>query len=205
VQFQNTGTAPAHFIVVKDTLDNTKVDVPSLRLLHYTHNCHVDITQGHILTAYFDNIMLPDSNTNEPESHGSFTYSIKLLNNLPDFSEVTNKAYIYFDYNPPVITNDAFVTLDEHLNTQEISLTDDYDLYPNPVDRQFALRYSGNGNRGVAYFISDVVGRKLAIGETNPTAATVVNTSGLINGMYCVGIVNDEGLLVTKRFTVLHP
>ena len=49
--------------------------------------------------------MLPDSSVNQVGSQGFFKFQIPLRNALPDASLITNSADIYFDYNPPILTN----------------------------------------------------------------------------------------------------
>ncbi|HZF99572.1 MAG TPA: PKD domain-containing protein, partial [Chitinophagales bacterium] len=44
VRFQNTGTAPAYFITVLDTLDDSVLDVTSFQFLEHSHPCQVQIT-----------------------------------------------------------------------------------------------------------------------------------------------------------------
>ena len=41
----------------------------------------------------------------EPGSHGFFEYEIRPKNTLVLGDEIKSKAYIYFDYNPAIITN----------------------------------------------------------------------------------------------------
>ena len=53
----------------------------------------------------FDNILLPDSSVNEMASHGYVRYQIQHRDGLPEETYVQNTAGIYFDFNPPVITN----------------------------------------------------------------------------------------------------
>jgi hypothetical protein len=55
----------------------------------------------------FENILLVDSNTNEPLSHGFVRYRIQPKTNLSAGDSITNFAAIYFDFNEPVITNTA--------------------------------------------------------------------------------------------------
>ncbi len=49
--------------------------------------------------------MLPDSATDMAGSQGYFKFRIPLSEGLPNMTEVENTAAIYFDLNPPVITN----------------------------------------------------------------------------------------------------
>jgi len=53
----------------------------------------------------FKNILLPDSTTNEPLSHGFVSYKINQKEGLPENTTIENTAYIYFDFNPPIVTN----------------------------------------------------------------------------------------------------
>jgi hypothetical protein len=55
----------------------------------------------------FENILLVDSNTNEPLSHGFVRYRIQPKTNFSAGDSITNFAAIYFDFNEPVITNTA--------------------------------------------------------------------------------------------------
>ena len=67
----------------------------------------------------FHNILLPDSTTNEPASHGFFTFEIMAKEGLEDFTSIENTAGIYFDYNQPVITNTVRNTLVETLDADQ--------------------------------------------------------------------------------------
>ncbi|HLP22094.1 MAG TPA: leucine-rich repeat domain-containing protein, partial [Chitinophagales bacterium] len=102
VRFQNTGTAPAFNIHVDDTLD-ANLDAATFKLLGYSHQPQV-FQKGRAVRFYFPNINLPDSNTNEPASHGYVQYKVKLKPNLPIGATISNTAFIYFDFNEPVIT-----------------------------------------------------------------------------------------------------
>ncbi|RZK44877.1 MAG: hypothetical protein EOO94_04855, partial [Pedobacter sp.] len=68
VRFQNTGTDTAFNIVVTDTLD-TRLDASSFQMLDASHPAIIK-RDGRALTFEFINIQLPDSNVNEPLSHG---------------------------------------------------------------------------------------------------------------------------------------
>jgi hypothetical protein len=80
----------------------------------------------------FDNILLPDSNVNEPESHGYVKFTIELKDSIPQDTKIENFAGIYFDFNDPVITNTTFVTRKDYYpesalkNSSLISATDKY-------------------------------------------------------------------------------
>ena len=64
----------------------------------------------------FDNVLLPDSNINEPLSHGLVHYRIKPNTLVTPVDSIGNQAYIYFDFNESVATNKA-VTIIEYPRT----------------------------------------------------------------------------------------
>jgi hypothetical protein len=67
--------------------------------------------EGNIATWQFNMIKLVDSITNEAKSHGYISFSIKPKLELEIGDSVLNKAAIYFDFNLPVITNNALVAM----------------------------------------------------------------------------------------------
>ncbi|HEX8334418.1 MAG TPA: T9SS type A sorting domain-containing protein [Segetibacter sp.] len=104
IRFQNTGTDTAFNISVRDTLSN-KVDWSTLQMISTSHNYQLSINDGNKCTWFFDNILLPDSTTNERASHGYITFRIKPAVSLAPGDTVKNSASIYYDYNLPVQTN----------------------------------------------------------------------------------------------------
>ncbi len=103
VHFQNTGNAPAFKVRVTDTLDN-ELDPSTFEILDFSHTMQTSL-KGQALNFYFPDINLADSFSNEPASHGYVQYRVKPLKNLKAGTQILNKAFIYFDYNEPVVTN----------------------------------------------------------------------------------------------------
>lgn len=116
IRFQNTGTDTAFNISVRDTLSN-RVDAASIQVVAASHPYTLSIDQGNILNWRFENILLPDSNTNEPASHGYIVYRILPKNNLTQGEIIHNSASIYFDFNLPVVTNDAPTLIQPNIAT----------------------------------------------------------------------------------------
>jgi uncharacterized repeat protein (TIGR01451 family) len=130
IRFQNTGTAPAQNIYIIDTLD-AALDWNSFTLIEASHNMQVVNLGNGIYRFEFPQIWLPDSTTNEAQSHGHLTYRITELPNNPINSTIENTAYIYFDWNSPIITNTTFninMWIDG-INELENQLV----VYPNPA------------------------------------------------------------------------
>lgn len=106
IRFQNTGNDTAFNIAIRDTFD-TNLDMQSLTILGSSHPSYVQtsINGNNLITFKFDNILLPDSTTNEELSHGWVEYTINRLIGLPIGTEIDNTAHIYFDFNAPIVTN----------------------------------------------------------------------------------------------------
>lgn len=111
IRFQNTGTDTAFTILIKDFLD-PNLDWNSLDPMASSHPMTVNVNHTGEITFSFIDIMLPDSNVNFLGSQGFVTYQINLVEGLPAGTQIKNKARIYFDANPPVITNTTINTLE---------------------------------------------------------------------------------------------
>ncbi len=110
INFQNTGNDTAFTVIVYDTL-SPYLDISTLQIMSSSHVNIASIRAGNILQWRFENILLADSNIDEPNSHGFVKFKIEPLVSVPDFAIVYNSAAIVFDYNDPIQTNDVFVTL----------------------------------------------------------------------------------------------
>lgn len=109
IRFQNTGNDTAYNVFIRDTLDS-HLDWNSMEMVAASAGYQLDIRDGQCLWA-FRNIMLVDSNTNEPMSHGFVTYRIKAKSTTNVGDVIQNTAFIFFDYNLPVITNTVSTTV----------------------------------------------------------------------------------------------
>ena len=100
----------------------------------------------------FNNILLPDSNTNEPASHGYVIYSIETDSGLFAGTMINNTADIYFDLNEPVITNTTLNTMVYVIPVGLNELTPDKSdiiVMPNPASEKVLLKF--NNLRGTVY------------------------------------------------------
>jgi len=111
IRFQNTGTAPAFDVVIMDQLD-ADLDPERVEVLGFSHTpTQVAITANGSIQFKFLDIMLPDSATDQLGSQGFIHFRIHLREGLPHLTEIPNTAAIYFDLNPPIITNTVHSTL----------------------------------------------------------------------------------------------
>jgi uncharacterized repeat protein (TIGR01451 family) len=108
VHFQNTGTAAATTVTIKDTLA-AYLSPSTFEKVLSSHDCTWSISQS-VLVVTFNNINLPDSTADEPNSHGFVSFLIRVDSTIAPGTTIHNTASIYFDFNAPVVTNDAVVT-----------------------------------------------------------------------------------------------
>lgn len=111
IRFQNTGNAYATNVVIEDQIDNEHLDLTTLELLGASHSYSTIIESNGRVRFVFANIHLPDSVHDEPNSHGFVAYKIRPRANIAPSSVITNTAAIYFDENPPIITNTTTHTI----------------------------------------------------------------------------------------------
>jgi len=109
IDFQNTGTDTAFTVVVRDTVDDD-IDLTTIQPGASSHPYVLTISNRELKWT-FNNIMLPDSVIDEPGSHGFVEYTLEPSNVAPDGADIPNAAGIYFDFNPPVITNSVLNTI----------------------------------------------------------------------------------------------
>jgi uncharacterized repeat protein (TIGR01451 family) len=132
INFQNVGTDTAFNVAVRDTLD-ANLDITTLQSGASLHPYTFQIT-GRELAWTFSGIDLPDSNVNEPESHGFVTFKVQPMPELPVGTEIANRAAVYFDFNPPVITNTVINTILE-------ALPADVDVDPDALNLKSGGKY----------------------------------------------------------------
>jgi hypothetical protein len=144
VRFQNTGTDTAFFAVVRDEL-SLLLDMNTLEVISSSHPFTMRLTGPTSVEWDFGTILLPDSNTNEPLSHGYIQYRIKPLPTLTLGQHINTHANIYFDFNPPVMTNitdtevGVLTAIASQVKQQPLR------VWPNPSTGRFMLQLPEKG------------------------------------------------------------
>lgn len=110
VRFQNTGNSYAVNINIVDSLPSD-LDLSTLSIVSTSHPMYTEIKQNNVVHFRFDNIYLPDSSSNPDGSLGFVTFQIDQNNFVYQGSEIRNKAHIFFDFNPAIITNEVLNTV----------------------------------------------------------------------------------------------
>ncbi len=200
IRFQNTGTFKAFNIVVKDTLDED-LDFSSFEMISASHNYKVKIINNKNIEWTFNDIMLPDSTSNEPASHGSICYRIKPKKNLITGNIITNTAYIYFDYNPPIVTNTSIIPIGNIIitNSNIDSNLINYNLkvYPNPFNDNIIIQSNSIRIQKIKMF--DILGQEVNYEVlSNEDDKKILYTNNLICGIYFLQIISNNSVLNFK-------
>ena len=192
IRFQNTGTDTAYDVHVLDTL-NTNLDINSMQVISSSHTVTTELKQNGVVDFKFLNIMLPDSNVDKPGSEGYISYTIRTKPGLPENTVVTNRAYIYFDQNSPVLTNITDNTMVSQIPVgifrPEGNLN--VSIYPNPFSQAINVRI--NNPKVIPYIITvtDLQGRELSRTSLHPNA-TKIDLSTLSPGIYLYRLINGQ-------------
>ncbi len=183
IRFQNTGTDTAFKVVIRDTIATDVLDIATLTSGASSHNYTFNIYGQGIAEWTFDNILLPDSNVNEPESHGFVKFKIQQLPGNPDGTLIENRAAIRFDFNAPVLTNTAWNEVNEAnmpVSFLSAAVSSVNDVTTCHGDTSGSASVSATG--GLAPYI-----------YSWSTGATTETVSGLASGNYSVTVTDATG------------
>lgn len=193
IRFENSGTANARNIVVKDMIDTDKFDVNSLVAVKGSHTYHTNINENKV-EFIFENINLPFDDAN---NDGFVVFKIKTKATLVVGDTFSNSAGIYFDYNFPIETNTAITSV-EKLSTPDFDFSGNFIVYPNPVKDELTIATQPNINVS-SMRIYNILGQLiLLIPNTDTENVTKADVSGLSSGNYFIKINSDKGTSNTK-------
>ncbi|MEZ4798815.1 MAG: T9SS type A sorting domain-containing protein [Flavobacteriales bacterium] len=194
INFQNTGNAPAINIRVEDQLEED-LDWSTFEMIGSSHNYSVSMEAGHLIWN-FNNIMLPDSTSDEPGSHGQIVYRIKPVADKPVGTLFENTAYIYFDFNDPIITNTATIEfVSEIVSVGEIE-KDRLVVYPNPATDVVNISSEMiKGNEMIRIY--DLQGRMVYQSQNKSTGVASFHPE-VASGQYILEISSDVTRVTQK-------
>lgn len=207
IQFQNTGSDTAFNVLIIDTLDASHLDVTSIEPGPSSSRYVFSLEGNGVARFALNDIVLPDSNTNEAASHGFVKFKIhQKPGNVPG-TVINNSASIYFDYNDPIKTDTAFVTIADddsifQVQVYTLSLTNELEITvsPNPFEKYLQLNIvSGFSRKNFKVILIDVLGREVF------RSAVVHDSSFMLfprleeSGIYFFRIYDDEELIGTGK------
>ncbi|TDP59163.1 T9SS type A sorting domain-containing protein [Flavobacterium dankookense] len=186
IRFENTGTASAENIVVKTEINPAEFDINTLQLLNASHAVDARI-RGNIVEFIFKEIYL------QTGGHGNVLLKVKTKPNLQIGDLVKNKANIYFDYNFPILTNDA-ETVFQSLSNPDFETDNSVKIYPNPSNAIVNIKSDFNIKSIQLY---DVQGRILQTNIVEENTASL-DIASKAKGIYFLKVITDRGIKLEK-------
>ncbi|MBV6484089.1 MAG: hypothetical protein KFKLKKLM_00572 [Flavobacteriales bacterium] len=201
IRFQNTGTDTAFTVVVRDTLD-VDLDIFSVQSGVSSHNYSFKMYGPRVLEWTFNNILLPDSTTDEPASNGFVTFTVDQNPNLPDGTVINNRVGIYFDFNEPIITNTTTHTVNQGINyllainPSKTLSNNNLFIYPNPTKTLLNIVVPDAQSLKIDVYTID---GKL-IEQKTITKNTALDVSKYQSGLYFINATTNKGEVFRNKF-----
>ncbi|MCF6133391.1 DUF7619 domain-containing protein [Flavobacterium wongokense] len=186
IRFQNTGSAEAENVVIRDDLDSN-LDWNTLQMVSSSHPYRSTLTSGNKLEVFYEGINLPAASVNEPASHGYIAFKIKPKSTLVFGDVIENKANIYFDFNFPIITNTVTTRITVVLgnSNSEAAL---FTMYPNPTSGILNIQMMNNQTI-TKIMVNNVLGQTIMTSQN----ASILDISPLTKGTYFVTVTTENG------------
>ncbi|CAA6815975.1 MAG: Unknown protein [uncultured Aureispira sp.] len=207
VRFQNTGTDTAFLVVIRDTI-SPLLDLSTLEMGASSHNYTWRVYGDRVLEITYNNILLPDSTTNEPASHGFIRYRIEQQAGNIVGDVIYNEADIYFDFNAPITTNETYHTIGDNFVTVMLTQTTVLDeaiqvnVYPNPFTQNASLEVEGKDYHELQLTIYDVSGRMVLEKQAYSNNRIELSRGNLQPGVYFYQLLGDAALINTGKIVV---
>lgn len=202
IRFQNTGNDTAFTVVVIDSIA-PQLDLTTLRPGASSHPYELEVYGSGVLKFTFRNILLPDSATNEAGSQGFVQFDIAQKAGNAAGTVINNSAGIYFDFNPPIVTNTVFNTVGKIYLSESVATGDmdgqkvELKAWPNPARDVMTLSLEA-AVQGFDLMLYDVQGKMVQ--QVSATGNSVqLYRQSLPTGIYFFDIRSEGRSLATGR------
>ena len=191
IRFENTGTASAVNVVVKDTLDESKFDIETLEVIDASHLVEVS-TENNEVSFIFRNIELPFE---DEFNDGYVVFKIKTKDDLILGDDVQNRAGIYFDFNFPIITNTTSTVVAVISSLNELDESIEYTVAPNPTYNKLNITSVGLISN---YSLTKVSGEVIITNSGINKNKVDIDISDIIPGIYMLRFWIDGAEIIEK-------
>jgi len=198
IRFQNEGTYKAFDITIIDTLDH-HLDPSTFELLASSHNVETTVSAEGIVTFIFRNIDLPARSDDELGSQGFVSFTVRPDGDLVGLERILNKASIYFDFNPPIVTNTTqWHVVDDLAIVSTKEVHGHMSIYPNPTHGALFLTMDKEGE----YHVWDATGRRINAGGLQSGNNDIqLNTQ---SGIYYLQVRDGDELYAPVKVEVIR-
>jgi hypothetical protein len=187
IRFENTGNYYAENVVVVMDVNEELYDISTLRVLNASHNVNAQVRDNKV-EFFFNQIML------DPEAQGNVLLGLRTQTTLQEGDMVMSQADIYFDYNYPIITNEAVTIFESTMSIEENIKNIDLKVYPNPTTDYFNL---ASDSKIQSIEMYDASGRLILKSFVNGFE-TRQDVNQLNKGMYFLKIKTENGDVTGK-------
>jgi hypothetical protein len=193
IRFQNTGTDTAYNIFITDSIDpnlamnnNMDLDVSHYKNLKSsgTYWIQPNGKYAYKIAWHFSDILLPDDKTNEEASHGFINYRLNIVNSLPLGTTIRNRAYIYFDYQEPILTNVAKNVISLEGGIKSSLPASQLSIYPNPATDYILI--TNPLKKSVSITIVNSLGQIVLTKTITADSKLSLSTASLTKGIYLI-------------------
>lgn len=194
INFQNTGNADAINVSILDTLEGNVIP-NSFKIISASHQMNPQWMTNNILKFNFPQIHLPDSTTNEPESHGFVTFEIDMVQGLTPGTTIENTAYIYFDSNPAIITNTAKNTIESLSSLNELNNSTaglEVIVFPNPMTESTTFSVQNEQVKAFSLELYDMTGKLVVQKDSDNSPQLTINKNTLEKGVYMYKVIDSS-------------
>ncbi len=199
IRFENTGTASAFNINIEDTLDE-KLNENTVSMISASHDYNLS-RSGTNLKWTFDNILLPPSVPDTNIGKGYITFRVKPKPGYAIGDIIENTAYIYFDFNPAIITNTFRTEFVAALELSDFGHNTVY-LSPNPATTSFEIQLKNTVEALALITINDLVGKTIKTIQSESETQISIDVSDLSQGIYLVEITTKNNRKLLKKLVV---
>lgn len=197
INFENLGTDTAFNIHVLDTLSQ-HLDASSVEILAASHAVRLlEFGTGaapRVLKFDFPAIRLADKAA-PAYNKGFVRFSIKAKTGLANGTDIPNRAGIYFDHNPVVMTNTAANKIGTPQRVEVLTTRSANSIHPNPATDRLTIT-NADATLTTAVLMNSV-GQAVRRWELSAGENTV-SLDGLAAGLYFVHLHGAAGVQVEK-------
>mgnify|MGYP000016100029 CR=1 FL=1 len=186
INFENTGNYPAENVVVVVEINPEDFDINTLQVLNASHEVDITIDNGTV-EFIFRNIDL------DTGGHGNILLKMETNGDLDVSDMVSAMAAIYFDFNLPIVTNDANTEF-QILGINAIEFESSIAIFPNPAKDLLNIQAESEIQTVTIY---DMQGRTVYTELSNKEQMSI-HISDLTQGVYFLKINTTEGEEVRK-------
>lgn len=196
IDFENLGNDTAFNIRVQDTL-SSYLDASSFVLLGATHRVTPYLyelpTGERILKFDFVGINLEDKSV-PMRNKGQVRFSMRLRSGLNPGTVILNRAGIYFDGNPVVLTNYSYSYIPIPQSVSPLA-RNSVKIFPNPASDALNIRVDNTDWKEA--ILHNALGQKVS-GIELQRGLNVITIQSLPAGIYYLQVLGGQGVITEK-------